>query len=81
MPLKTSPREPLPTKGIAAVPHNTSNQQVFSVPRLTSVRKEQTPTHTKLQTVYVNTLLHYKKTTLNSNLKAVVSRYYARKAD
>lgn len=76
-PLDISPSEPLPAKGIAAVSHSTLNQQVFSVPRLTLLRKEQASTHRKVKTVYI----HCKKPTLNSNLKAVVSRYCARKAD
>lgn len=80
-PLKINHSEPSPTTVTTAVSYTPLNQQVFSVPWLTLLRKEQAAIYRKLKTVYVNPLLHWKKTIWNSNLKAVVSRYYSRKAD
>lgn len=80
-PLKINYIALLPTKVTTAVLHTPLKQQVFAVPWLTLLRKEQAAICRKFKTVYVNAPLPWKKAILNSNLKAVVSRYYARKAD
>lgn len=69
-PLKINHIELLPTKVTTAVLHTPLKQQVFSVPWLTLLRKEQAAIYRKFKTVYVNALLPWKKSILNSNLKA-----------